>query len=199
MGFKKYIKEAVIVPERIKITSNDPEVLNKQFKHRKTPSIVFKYDTGPHGAYVPKLDTIFIYLVPGMDFNTIETLINHEIIHTIQDKRSGMRMAQNIQREMEEIRSLEDYLEDIDDDEEIQPELLTKLLKLKKDLEIKMEHLNPEEEMAYAYMFVKMYKQKGFKTVLQNLQSNWLKWTNTKPTKRMLKYLALYWSVKDEL
>ena len=199
MNFKSYINEGIIVPPKLSITTNDIKKLNQQFKKYKNPDIIFKSDTGPHGAYIPKLDQIIIYVVQDQDPSSIETILQHEIIHTIQDQKSGMRMAKNIQDQMDKIRDLEDYVDDLDDDEEIDPVLLTQIMSLKNKLEIEMEHLNPEEEMTYAYMYVKMYKSLGLKVALGNLQKEWKEWTTKKPSNRMLKYFSMYWAVKDDL
>ncbi len=196
MRFKEFLQEGIIVPKKLNIKSNDVDELNKQFKNEK---IEFKWDTGPHGAYIPKLDKIIIYLVPDMEYDLIATLISHEVIHLTQDMKSGMRMGAVIQKEQDEIRNLAGYLDDLDDDEEVSDELLAKLEKMKKDIEIKMDHLNPEEEMAYAYMYAKMYQTQPFKKVLKGLSDEWVSWTNQKPSKRMLKYFGMYWMIRKDL
>jgi len=199
MNFKAFLNEGIIVPPKLDIKTNDISKLNKQFKSYSNPSIIFKADTGPHGAYVPKNDQIIIYLVPDMETSAIEAILQHEVIHSIQDLRSGMKMAVDIQKQQDKIRDLESYVDDLDDDEEIDPVLLTQIMKLKQKLEIEMEHLNPEEEMVYAYMYAKMYKTLGFKVAFGNLQREWLEWTEQKPSKRLMKYFGLYWTVKGEL
>ena len=199
MKFSSYLSEGIIVPPKLSIKTNDIKKLNKQFKGYKHPSITFQADTGPHGAYIPKLDKIIIYIDDEIQPETIESILQHEIIHSIQDMKSGMKMAKSIEKQQDKIRDLESYVDDLDDDEEIDPILLSNILQLKKKLEIDMEHLNPEEEMVYAYMYAKMYKSKDFKEVLEILQTEWLKWTNQKPTQRYLKYFALYWAVRKEL
>ena len=199
MDFKAFLNEGIIVPPKLDIKTNDIKKLNKQFKGYSNPAILFKSDTGPHGAYIPKLDQIVIYIDDEIQPSAIEAILQHEIIHSIQDKKSGMRMAKDIQDQQDKIRDLEDYVDDMDDDEEIDPVLLTKIMTLKQKLEIEMEHLNPEEEMVYSYMYAKMYKTQDFKTVLGTLQQEWKDWTNTKPSKRMLKYFGLYWQVRKDL
>ena len=194
MKFKKYLQtEGVIVPDKINIKTTDIKKLNKQFKDS---IIEFKQsDGGPHGGYVPALDKIVIYVDPEMPTSALESLVQHEIIHLIQDKKSGGRMAASIQKEYEKLKEIEEYIEDLDDDEEVPVDLV----KLYQDLTVKMEFLNPEEEMTYSYMYAKMYKNLPVKEVIKKMTDEWVKWTNQKPSKRMLKYFYSYWTIRKDL
>ena len=204
MNFKNYIQESqdiqegIIVPPKLKIKTNDITSLNKQFKGHN-PEIKFKRDTGTHGEYIPALDQIIIYVDTTTEADAIEVILQHEIIHSIQDKKSGMRMAQDIQKQQQEITDLCSYVDDLDDDEVIDPKKLQVIMSLRQKLQVKMEFLNHEEEMTYAYMYAKMYKKLGFKKALKNLQDEWKEWTTKKPSNRMLKYFAMYWQLKDQL
>jgi len=199
MNFKNYIQEGIIVPPKIKIKTNDITSLNKQFKGYSDPEIKFEWDTGTHGEYIPALDQIIIYVDDTATPDIIEVILQHEIIHSVQDKKSGMRMALDIQKQQQEITNLSSYVDDLDDDEEIDVDLLQKIMSLKKKLQNKMEFLNHEEEMTYSFMYAKMYKNLGFKKAMKQLQDEWLEWTDKKPTNRMLKYFAMYWQLKDQL
>ena len=194
MRFKKYLQtEGVIVPDKINIKTTNIDNLNKQFKHS---IIEFKLsDGGPHAGYVPALDKIIVYVDPEMPTSALEALIQHELIHLLQDKKSGGRMASNIQKEFEKLREIEEYINDLDDDDKVPIELV----KLYNDLKTKMEFLNPEEEMAYSYMYTKMYKKLPVKEVIKKMSNEWKEWTSKKPSKRMLKYFYSYWIIRKDL
>lgn len=195
MDFKNYLHEAVIVPPKLSIKTNDIKKLEKQFKNT---IITFEIsDGGTHAAYVPENESIIVYLDKDGDTPpaALEAIIQHEIIHSIQDDKSNMRMADNIQIGFEQLRAMNKEILSIDDDEEIDP----KLVKKYQDLVAKMDFLNPEEEMAYAYMYVKMYKELNLKELLKKMTAEWVKWTNKKPSKKMLKYFYSYWMIRKEL
>lgn len=203
MKFKTYLKtqnisEGIIVPDKIKINSkdaNDIKKLNKQFKDTV---ISFEMSNGgAHAAYVPELDEIIVYLDKDgeMDAGTLETLIQHELIHLTQDQKSGMRMGPTIQKDYEKLRAMNKEVQKCGEDEEICPNLI----KDYRELVAKMDYLNPEEEMAYAFMYAKMYRKLKMKEVLKKMFNEWKEWTSKKPSKRMLKYFYSYWMIKDEL
>jgi len=199
MNFLSFLQEGIIVPPKLSIKTTDIKKLNKQFKGYSNPEIIFKADTGPHGSYVPALDQIIIYVDDSVQPEAIEAILQHEIIHSIQDKKSGMRMMQDIQKQQEQITALADYVDDLDDEEEIDPLMLANLEKQRTTLQNKMEFLNHEEMMTYSYMYAKMYKAKKFKVVLKQLQDEWLEWTDKKVSRKMMKYFAMYWQVRKDL
>ncbi len=196
MTFKDYISEGIIVPTKIKITTTDIKKLNKIFKDT---IIEFDYDTGEHGAYLPQFNKIVIYITKETPFSIIEALIQHEIIHSIQDKKSGMRMNKTIQTEFQSMQDLMDEVDDLDDDDEIDSYILVDLMKKYNDLHTKAKYLNDEERMTYAYMFVKLRRNDDFKKVINKANEDWYKWTKQKMNKKMMKYFYSYWMVKDSL
>lgn len=195
MRFKSYLLEGIIVPEKISINTLDINKLNKQFKD--TIISFEKSDGGAHAAYVPENEEIIVYLDADgeMDTKTLETLVQHEVIHSIQDNKSGMRMADVIQKDYEKLRAMNLEVANLKDDDEISPEFMKKY----KELEAKMNFLNPEEQMAYAYMYAKMYKKLSIKEVMKKMTDEWKKWSNQKPSKKMLKYFYSYWTVRKDL
>ncbi|MCD6435955.1 MAG: hypothetical protein J7L15_06160 [Clostridiales bacterium] len=201
MSFKNYlqdtqnINEGIIVPPKLNIKTLDIKKLNKQFQNT---IISFQMsDGGAHASYVPENEEIIVYLDAdgGMDFNTLEALIQHEIIHSTQDQKSGMRMADAIQKDFKKLRILNAKVASCEDGEELCPVLI----KDYKNLIAKMDFLNHEEEMAYAYMYAKMYKSLSIKDVLKKMADEWVGWTNKSPSKRMMKYFGSYWMIKDDL
>lgn len=198
MKFQQYcqsLREGIIVPPKLNIKTLDIKKLNKQFQNT---IISFEMsDGGMHAAYVPENEEIIVYLdVDGeMNIPSLEAVLQHEIIHSIQDDKSGMRMAKSIQTDYEKIRDMNAEVAKYADGEEIPPTLT----KNYEELEAKMNFLNPEEEMAYAYMYAKMYKNLNIKEVLKKMKIEWKKWSNKTPSKRLLKYFGSYWMVKDKL
>ena len=194
MRFKAYISEGVIVPPNLNIKTTDIKKLKKQFKGY----ITFKMsDGGAHASYIPENGNIVVYLdVDGdMTPEVLEALIQHEIIHSIQDKKSGKKMAKSIQDDFKKLKEYNDYIQDMDDDEEVDP----KIIKAYQTLIAKMDFLNHEEEMTYSYMYAKMYKSLSPKEVIDKMTKEWVKWTDKKPSKRMMKYFGSYWMVRKDL
>jgi hypothetical protein len=196
MKFREYLQEAVIVPKKIKITTNDINKLNKQFKDT---IVRFDYDTGPHAAYNPQFGTVTVWIEKDTPHNVIEALIQHELIHVAQDKRSGGRMEADIEKRKDELEDILDELDDLDDCDQIDPAVCKELMQRYKQLQINAEHLNDEERMTYAYMFVKLRTSDNIKQVINKANVDWKKWTNQKMNKKMLKYFYSYWMIKDEL
>ena len=192
MNFKSFLHEAIIIPPKLKITTTDIKKLNKQFKDT---IISFELsDGGPHAAYVPELEVVKVYVDPEMTPKVLEALIQHELIHVEQDKKSGMRMGPQIAKNFKKLKEIEEYIEDTDEDE-VEPEVLKAYEDIVKD----MDFLNDEERMVYAYMFVKLRPSDNIKDAIKFMNDEWIKWTNKKPTKKMSKYFASYWMVKDKL
>jgi len=147
-------------------------------------------------AYIPGTGDIEVYIHPDASFNTIEALIQHELIHYAQDQKSGMKMAR------EEINRLKKYKET---EKEIKKAKIDcynqhhKLCDKLEDLETERRFLNHQEFMTYAYMFVKLRKNDNMKETLKEAGDWWKRMTGKKMSKRMLKYFYSYWMVKDEL
>jgi len=198
MKFKDYIQENVIIPNKISIKTNDIDKLNNQFE--ETIVIFMDYvdtDDEMRAAYIPETEEIEVYISKNANFNTIEALVQHEIIHSIQDDKSGMRMINNIQKERDVILSLTNQIKKLNPEKD-----LNKIMKLAQKLsetENIRAFLNNEEYMSYAYMAVKMRNSDKIKEVLKDFNKWWKKMTGQKMNNKMLKYFYSYWLVKNEL
>ena len=193
MRFKEF-REAVIVPPKLNIKTNDIKKLNRQFKdtiisfngYVKTPGEM-------NAAYIPEIDEIHIEITKDASYNTIEALLQHEIIHSIQDSKSGMRMAASIEKERQQQIEVTNQIKKAKESD------LPGLLKKLEQLEVKRAFLNHEEEMTYAYMAVKLRDSENPSEVIKKFQGWWNQETQTKLSKRFMKYFNSYWTVKDEL
>ena len=194
MTFKNYIAEAVIVPKKLTIKTTDIKKLNKQFKDT---IVSFEYDTGEHAAYLPQLSQIKVYITKATPHNTIEALLQHELIHLEQDKKSGMRMQADIEKSHQIVQNYLDDLEEFED--EIPDEVAADMLKQIDRQRVIAQHLNDEERMTYAMMFVKLRKTENIHQLIKDANEMWKVWTNEKMNNKMLKYIYSYWLVKDEL
>ena len=213
MRFKNYLQEGIIVPDKINVKTRNIDKLNKQFQSlgaildldiefQNTP---IDPKTGKHydssAEYVPDLDTIYIYLHPEVPYNTIEYLIQHEIIHYFQDKRSNWRMAHEEMKRKTKIDSVVNTLMKLGGSPEecaIHPNF-SPLCKELSNLQREKQFLNHQEEMAYAYAMVKLRDSDDFKKVFKDYQKWWIKETGKKISKRMMNYIYQYWIVKDQL
>ena len=194
MRFKTFL-EAVIVPDKIRITTTDIKKLNNQFKNT---NITFDYDTGEHAAYHPNLGTITVYITKETPFHIIEALLQHELIHQVQDIKSGRRMQADIERQYAIVQGYLEELEQFKDDEIddlIAADLMDKINKAR----IKAQHLNDEERMTYAMMFVKLRSSDNIKSVLKEADKHWRQFTGVGLDKKIMKYFYSYWLVKNEL
>lgn len=200
MRFRQYLQEAVIVPDRIKITTTDIDELEAQFAD--TIVTFEEVDDINHtgGGYIPELDEIEVRVHPDMNLNSLEAIINHEIIHSIQDQKSNMRMAASIEKERLQQKKITTKIQKLDMSK---PAHVPKIMKLAKELEkteVKRAFDNAEEKMTYAYMAVKMRGSENIKEVIKDFNNWWTKMTNGKKMdKRMLKYFYSYWMIKDKL
>ncbi len=195
MTFKNYLNEGIIVPKKLNIKTTNIKKLNKQFKDTILHFVYTKENEAPRGSYIPSENEIYIYVDKEMPLVVLEALIQHELIHLEQDKRSGGRMAQDIEKDFKILKDIEEYISSLDDDETIPEETI----KLYQDTKIKMEHLNHEEEMTYSYMYVKIYSDESMNKVIERMKNDWKEWTGKSPTKKMMKYFGSYWMVKNEL
>jgi len=201
MRFKDYITEKVIIPDKLKITTSDVDKLNKQFKNYP---VKFKFvevdsDTEPSAGYIPKDNTIRVSINKDLPLKVIEALIQHEIIHYIQNQKSGNRMQADIERSAKLMKDIMDQVDDWEDDAENGPAAIAYLAKKYKELHTKAKYLNDEERQTYAYMFVKLRSSDNIKEVIKEANKMWLDLTNEKMNNKMLKYFYMYWQVKDQL
>ena len=203
MKFRQYcqdLREAIIIPDKLSIKTNDIKKLNKQFKNYPI-NFVFKEvddDTEPAAGYDPKKNIIRVSINKEMPLVTIEALIQHEIIHSIQDMKSGNRMQADIEKSA---RLMQDIVDEVDywDGEEDGPQAIAYLAKEYQKLQTDAKYLNDEERMTYAYMFVKLRTSDNIKQVLNNANKMWIDLTQEKMNKKMMKYFYMYWQVKDKL
>ena len=195
MRFKSYLNEAVIVPSKLNIKTNNIKTLNKQFKDT---IISFEYDEGEHAAYHPQFNTITVHITPNTPHHVIEALVQHELIHQAQDKRSGNRMQADIEAQYTVVQGYLDELDHLDDSDEVDSYIADELMGKIKKAQIKAQHLNDEERMAYAMMFVKLRSSNNIKEVLKEADKHWIQFTGQKMDKKLMKYFASYWMIKDE-
>lgn len=199
MNFKNFLSdlaEGIIIPNKIVIKSNDIKKLNKQFKDT---IISFEYDTGEHAAYLPQFNKIKVYITKDTPHHVIEALVQHEVIHSIQDKKSGNRMQADIEAQYAIVRGYLDELDDLDDEDEVDGYIAQELMNKIKKAQIKAQHLNDEERQAYAYMFVKLRGSNNIKEVLKQANEHWVQFTGQKMDNKLKKYFASYWMVREKL
>ncbi len=189
------INEAVIVPPKLNIKTNDIKKLNRQFKDT---IISFKYDEGEHAAYRPELDEIVVYITPDTPHHVIEALLQHELIHQIQDERSGMRMQADIEAQYNIVKGYLKELDDLDDTDEVDPDVASEIMGKIKKAQIKAQHLNDEERMTYSAMFIKLRSSNNIKQIVKEANEHWIQFTGEKMNKKMLKYLYSYWLIRDK-
>jgi len=204
MNFKAYLQEGIIVPKKISIKTTDIKKLQKQFEQDPIIGYNFHYteeDQPASAAYLADDEdniNIEVYVKPGMNPKELEALIQHEIIHTIQDDKSGYRMAQELAKEFQARQKINDKIKKVCPTDK---NALPKCIKLSQELEkwqAKHSFGSHQEEMTYAYMFVKGRKNDNPKDVMDEAKK-WLNSQGAKFTKRMRKYFGMYWAVKGEL
>ena len=204
MKFRQYcqdLREAIIIPDKLSIKTNDIKELNKQFKDYPI-NFVFKEvndDTEPAAGYIPKNNTITVSINKQMPLVTIEALIQHEIIHSIQNIKSGNRMQADIEKSARLMQDIIDQVNDWEDDDEYGPQAIAYLAKEYQKLRTNAKYLNDEERMTYAYMFVKLRTSDNIREVINNANKMWIDLTQEKMNKKMMKYFYMYWQVKDKL
>lgn len=196
MHFKNYLNEAVIIPPKLSIKTNDIKKLNKQFKDT---IISFDYDTGEHAAYLPQFNKIVVHITKDTPHHVIEALIQHEIIHQIQDQKSGKRMQADIEAQHAVVKGYLEELDYLDDDDEVDSYIAQDIMDKINKARIKAQHLNDEERMAYAMMFVKLRSSDNIKAVQKEANKHWIQFTGQGMDKKLMKYFASYWLVKDRL
>ena len=81
------INEKIIEPHKVKITTKDVNILNKQFLKEK---IIFNIiPLGLSGYYDKQTDKINIFFDKNRSLQEIEAILAHELVHKEQHKRSG--------------------------------------------------------------------------------------------------------------
>ncbi len=197
MRFKEYlddVHEAIIVPDKIEIKTTDVKKLNKQFKNTIISFSEVDSMDATGASYLPQIGEITVRVYKDMPLNTLEYLIQHEIIHEIQDKKSGDRMALDLVKrgkQIEEIQAKIDYYSDLGEDQKVEA-----LQKKMERLQDNNRYYNVEEYMTYAYAAVKLAKPGDS---MNKVQADFELWWGREMTKQMLKYFRSYWMVKNEL
>jgi hypothetical protein len=194
MTFKNYIQEAIIVPKKLNIKTTDVDKLNSQFAGTILDFVEVDDINATGGGYRPELDEIEIRVFPGMDLNTLEALVNHEIIHSIQDEKSGMRMQAELEKEQAARKEIEKQIAKTDKNNPKAKQLIKDL----SNWQTKHNFGTHEEKMAYAYMFVKMSNKNKIKNVSDVIR-NAEDWLEFKIDKQFKKYIGMYWMVRKDL
>jgi hypothetical protein len=192
----EYINEKVIEPEQIIINSLDLDILNKEFNKYK---IFFHKDVKLSGVYDFKTDKIIIGVSVNDDKKEIEAMIGHELVHKEQHKRSNgnfFKLTETMVIELRELIDKRNYYLSKPNGNLVYKNELIKLDKLFKQKDLEYKHLNPFEEMAYAYQSVKTYAK-----ILNSPQEiiELLLYTKFPVTKRLKKYISMYWLIKDKI
>ena len=184
--------EALIEPHKIKITTNNIEKLNKEFVKY---NIVFEHSPNEIRAfYKPENDVILIIFKKDTKFNVIEALIGHEMVHREQHRRSGGNYFKQAEKIVGDLNSLKDKINALDNSIPEQAKEFQKLYKQYNELKNTFLFLTPYESMAYAYQFVKEYKNLLPYEILEKLKEDNIKINNV--TK---KYVAMYWLIRDKI
>lgn len=187
----KPLFEAVIEPHLIKIKTNNIEKLNDEFKKYNTK---FHYSNDIQGLYNKSKDEINIYFPKNIDFNTLEAIIGHEMVHKEQHKNAGQNYFKQSEKIVKRINDLakDMNLLDMMDEKDIKKYkiLNSERNKLLNDFL----YLSPYESMAYAYQFVKEYKNLLPQEIIEKLKDNKILINNL--TK---KYISMYWLIRNKI
>lgn len=200
MRFKTYLSEGIVIPNKIKITTNNIDKLNDQFQDTIITFMDYVDSMDEmRASYIPELEEIEVYIHKDAPHNTIEALVQHELIHSIQDNKSGMLMVKEENKRRDKIDKVTKKIKKLNITCPVDMSKATGLCKELSDLENERAFLNHQEYMTYAMMFVKMRKSENQKTVLKDASEWWKKVTGKKLNKKLLKYFASYWVVRKEL
>lgn len=186
--------EAVIEPHLIKIRTNNINKLNDEFKKF---NIKFSYSDNPNdlrGYYDKENDEINIFFNKNIDFETLEAMIGHEMVHKEQHKRAGENYFKQSEQVVTKINHIAKEMStlnifDLEDSKKFE-----KLKKERQELLNKFLYLSPYETMAYAYQFVKEYKSLSPSGIINKLKENGILINNL--TK---KYIAMYWLIRNKI
>ncbi len=204
MRFSEYLKEGIIIPDKIKINTLNVKKLNKQFKDT---NITFygpedeeyqsnQHSDTPHAAsYSGNKDyglaEISVFVDSDANIKKLETDIEHEILHSKQHKKST---KSTMHPEMEDLMSKAIDHRIAGDDE--------KFKKTRDQVLKKMEQRGYGwdtyyEKMAYAFTMVKRNKNaKNVNVVIDQMK----KWLPGFPIDNQFKkYVGMYWMVRKEL
>lgn len=190
--YDMFLCEAVIEPEKIKINTLDEDKLNKEFKKYNIIFHLGNYTL--NGRYDKISDTIDIFYTNSNNFNEIEAMIGHEMVHKIQHKHSNKYFEQS-ERIIKEINSNELKLIQLFNTNTIESMKEWNLLR-QKNIKIYNDYLynTVYEKMAYAYQEVKMNTTGKVLDIIDKLKRNGFVVDN-----KLKKYIGMYWLIKDKI
>lgn len=187
------LKEAIILPERIKIKTKDIEELNTEFKNQ---NIIFHYSPNELSGYYDKQkDEVHIFFDDKkVDNNSLEAMVAHELVHKEQHKRSGENYFKQSEAMVYKINTLAQEINSLDMSNSKSPSIAWNKTKERLALLERFKYLSPYESMAYACQFVKNYTHLLPKQILKQLEDDKIPLTNT-----LKKYVAMYWLIRDKI
>ena len=187
------LKEAIILPEKIKIETKDIEKLNSDFKSQ---NIIFHHAPNElSGYYNKQKDEVHIFFDDKKISNAeIEAMIAHELVHKEQHKRAGENYFKQSEKLVNKINTLAKEISSLDMTIPGNYSILQNKLKERNKLTDIYQYASPYESMAYACQFVKDYKNLSPKEIFKEMEK--LKITVTYATK---KYVAMYWLIRDKI
>ncbi len=183
LSYDSLILEAIIHPGEIKIESKDLTYLNDSFKKLK-----ISFREGPLLRGYTNEDEIIIVFSKEDKKEEIEAMIGHEIIHRQQMKKSNKYLEQTIKlvNRINELATLFNDTHDI------------KYLKEREKLYNYFTNGTVYELMAYAYQLVKdrvNYKLNSIKEITDFYS----KVLGYDAPKKFIKYVRMYWLIKDKI
>ncbi len=193
---RKYMNGKVIEPEKIIINTLDIDTLNKEFNKIK---IFFHKNNTLTGAYDFKSDNIYIGVSNNDTKEEIEAIIGHELVHKVQHKKSGtnfFKLTERMVKELQELINKRNHYLSKPGGNLIYKKELSYLDELFKQKDLEYKQLNPFEEMAYAYQFVKNYSKyldKPHEIIELLIHAKF------PVTARLKKYIGMYWLIKDKI
>ena len=186
------INEKIIEPHKVKITTMDVNILNKQFLKEK---IIFNIiPLGLSGYYDKQTDEINIFFDKNRSLQEIEAILAHELVHKEQHKRSGDNYFIQTSNMVKKINDLALEINSLDMTITGNANILQNKIKERNELVKQYQYLTPYETMAYACQFVKDYKYMNPTNIIKEMEKNKIPVNNL--TK---KYIAMYWLIRDKI
>ena len=187
------LKEAIILPEKIKMKTKNIDELNSEFKNQ---NIIFHYATNELSGYYDKQkDEVHIFFDDKkVDNNSIEAMVAHELVHKEQHKRAGENYFKQSEIMIKKINALGKEISSLYMTNPKSPSIAWNKNKERLALLDEFKYLSPYESMAYACQFVKNYKDSSPKEIFKHLEDDKIPLNNI--TK---KYIAMYWLIRDKI
>lgn len=193
MKFKEFLNE-VITPENLNIKISDVDELNKLYNKK---DIYFTQNDGPksgsYGNYSPT-GRIEIQVPKNADLNVLNSVVSHELLHKEQDKRSNGNYGKWITKYG---TGLNNYIARFNDRVDTETATQKEFDKIKKMQDV-FKYGNDYELMAYAFQFVKVRNELNVKSpseLIKFIDSS----TEVPVSKKLKKYVAQYWLIKDQI